>query len=264
MDRPAVLDLNDPAVEILGSVLANETGRRVLASLASGPKSPSDIARELGLPLTTVKHHVDRLVSAGIARLVETSPGRKGRKRIYALRSPALVIIPSSSEGAAIRAIRGWVLERASAVISLRRPVLAGLLAALAVGLGSGLLANQLLPTATSPPAAMAGVKGAAATPPPQTAPPTTAPQPRGPPGGEAEYGALGDQTERARRGVEFVVVAVAVISSAAAGAVVFWAAARSRPEVRRQRVTPTVDDSPVPPDEVGAGVAEDERDPLP
>ncbi len=251
MERPAVMGLDDPAVEILGSVLANETGRKVLATLARGPKSPSDVARELGLPLTTVKHHIDRLVSAGIVQLVETSPGRKGRKRIYALRSPALVIIPSSSEGAAIRAIRGWILERASAVISLRRPILAGVLAAIVVGVGSGLLASHaLLMTSLPTPAVRAGAKGAPEMPPPpQTAPALVSE--------EGEYPGVGAPV----RGLapEFIVITVSVVCASAAGAAAFWATARSRLEVGREGVSPAVNDSPVPPDEVGAGVAEDE-----
>ncbi len=258
MERPAVMGLDDPAIEILGSVLANETGRRVLAALASGPKSPSDIARELGLPLTTVKHHVDRLVSAGIVQLVETSPGRKGRKRIYALRSPALVIIPSSSEGAAIRAIRGWVMERASAVISLRRPILAGVLAAIVVGIGSGLLATHAFLAAPPPmPSVQAGVsaKGVPAAtsevPPSPTEPLYQTP--------EEKAGLDELATPRGASGGELTAIAVAVVCSSAAGAAVFWAATRSRLEVGRKGVAPAVNDPSVPPDEVGAGVAEDE-----
>lgn len=250
MERPAVMGLDDPAVEILGSVLANETGRKVLATLARGPKSPSDVARELGLPLTTVKHHIDRLVSAGIVQLVETSPGKRGRKRIYALRSPALVIIPSSSEGAAIRAIRGWILERASAVISLRRPILAGVLAAIVVGVGSGLLTSHvLLMTPLPAPAVQAGAKGAPEMPPPPQTAPALVPE-------EGEY-LRGRAPVRGQ--APWLVVVVSVVCAAAAGAVAFWAAARSRLEVGREGISPAVDDSPVPPDEVGTGVAEDE-----
>ncbi len=256
MERPAVMGLDDPAIEILGSVLANETGRKVLAALASGPKSPSDIARELGLPLTTVKHHVDRLVSAGIVQLVETSPGRKGRKRIYALRSPALVIIPSSSEGAAIRAIRGWVMERASAVISLRRPILAGVLAAIVVGIGSGLLATHAFLAAPPPmPSVQAGVKEVPAA--PSEIPPATTEPVWQTPEEKAELDGLA--APRGVSGGGLTVIAVAVVCSSAAGAAVFWAATRSRLEVGRNGVTPAVNDSSVPPDEVGTGVAEDE-----
>lgn len=143
MDEPAVLNLNDPAVQVLGSILANENGRRILAALSKGPKSPSEIARELGVPLTTVKHHIDRLAAVGIVELTEVVPGRRGRRRVYALRAPALVIIPAEKEGPALQAIRAWAIRRVGAVISLRKPLIAGLLLALIAGAGAGLLTTS-------------------------------------------------------------------------------------------------------------------------
>lgn len=225
MDEPAVLNLNDPAVQVLGSILANETGRRILAALSRGPKSPSEIARELGVPLTTVKHHIDRLADAGIVELAEVVPGRRGRRRVYALRAPALVIIPSEKEGPALQAIRAWAMRRVGAVISLRRPLIAGLLVALIAGAGAGLFAaSRFVPAYRYVPApAVMGEKGASTEEVPV------------PSSREAEVQAEGGEFLEEVPTVRTTLLLIGVTSLAAgvAAIVVVWiAASRSRPKV--------------------------------
>lgn len=90
--------LDDDRVRLFGQEIANDLGRKIIASLREFPKSPNDIARELNLPLTTVIFHIDKLLDAGVIEAVGRMAGKRGRKTLYTLASPAFLILPVTKE----------------------------------------------------------------------------------------------------------------------------------------------------------------------
>lgn len=122
--KPVLMDFEHSSIPTLGSELANETGRKVLTSLSRGPKSVSQIAAELGMPMNTVLFHIQKLVGAHIAELIEETAGKRGRRKIYALSSSAFVIIASQDQERALEKLRDW-LERATRSVWLAvRPLI--------------------------------------------------------------------------------------------------------------------------------------------
>ncbi len=93
-----LLGMDDEELELLGMELANEVSRKILRSLREFPKSPNDLSKELNVPLTTIVFHIDRLTKAGLIEPIGKAPGKRGRKTLYALKVPAIVIVPTSSE----------------------------------------------------------------------------------------------------------------------------------------------------------------------
>ncbi len=93
-----IFTLDDDRVRLFGQEIANELGRRIIASLREYPKSPNDLAKELNQPLTTVVFHIDKLLEAGIIRAVGTMAGRRGRKTLYTLSSSAFLVVPTTRE----------------------------------------------------------------------------------------------------------------------------------------------------------------------
>jgi len=93
-----VFTLDDDGLKLLGQEVANDLGRKIIESLREYPKSPNDLARELGQPLTTIIFHIEKLVSAGVVSPVGTMAGRRGRKTLYTLSSSAFLILPVRRE----------------------------------------------------------------------------------------------------------------------------------------------------------------------
>lgn len=93
-----IFTLDDDRVRLFGQELSNELGRKIIASLEEFPKSPNDLARELNQPLTTVIFHIDKLLEAGVIETVGTMAGKRGRKTLYTLASPAFLIVPVTKE----------------------------------------------------------------------------------------------------------------------------------------------------------------------
>ena len=87
-------ELSPEAAELIARrfrALADPTRLRLLRLLASEPRSPQALARELKLSLPTVSHHMRELRLAGLVRLeahVGDKPdkGEKGRDNTYTVR----------------------------------------------------------------------------------------------------------------------------------------------------------------------------------
>lgn len=123
-EEPILMELDHPSIEALGSELANVTGRSILTSLSSGPKSASGIAGELGLAMTTVLFHLQKLEKAGLIEMVEETAGKRGRMKFYALSSGSFVILASSDQETALRKLRRWVESRTRDIWVAARPLI--------------------------------------------------------------------------------------------------------------------------------------------
>jgi DNA-binding transcriptional ArsR family regulator/AcrR family transcriptional regulator len=84
---------------LLAKALGDELRLRALRELSGGPLSASELARRLGVPRTSLQHHIAILVNAGIAR-VATDDAAWGRLQ---LRPEAIAELAAMADG--------WILE---------------------------------------------------------------------------------------------------------------------------------------------------------
>ncbi len=130
MSKIKVFNLSDPKLELVGSELANETARKIINELLSGPKSASEIAEAIGSPINTVMFHLNKMVESGIVRLVGISPGRRGQKKIYELTSRILIIAPHEDEASLLEELRRTISKLEIPRWSVVRPVVISVLIA--------------------------------------------------------------------------------------------------------------------------------------
>ncbi len=88
-----------PRLVMIAKALGDELRVRALRELRAGPLSVSELARRLGVPRTSLQHHLGILVNAGLARLA-TDDARWGRLH---LRPEGLAELSSLASG--------WILD---------------------------------------------------------------------------------------------------------------------------------------------------------
>ena len=88
-----------PRLVMMAKALGDELRIRALRELRSGPLTASELARRLGVPRTSLQHHLAILVNAGLARLA-TDDARWGRME---LRPEAIAELAALASG--------WILE---------------------------------------------------------------------------------------------------------------------------------------------------------
>lgn len=66
------------------AAMASPARRSILAAVGSqgSPRDVLDLSRELGLHVTTVRSHLERLAEAGLVRVEPSTEGRRGRPRL--------------------------------------------------------------------------------------------------------------------------------------------------------------------------------------
>jgi DNA-binding transcriptional ArsR family regulator len=92
-----------PRLVLIAKALGDELRVRALRELRGGPLSGSELARRLGVPRTSLQHHLGQLVNAGLVRLA-TDDARWGQLE---LRPEALEELTTLASG--------WILEGAAA-----------------------------------------------------------------------------------------------------------------------------------------------------
>lgn len=103
MNLEEVLDVfrtDEDKAKLLAMQIANDRGREVLECIFRGrPKSASEIARELDVPLPTVMFHIERFLEIGTIKVVKTRMSKKLREiKYYGPAKRAILIIPSQKE----------------------------------------------------------------------------------------------------------------------------------------------------------------------
>jgi len=91
-----VLPLDENSKEI-SQILANDTARKILETLAEKPLSATEIADSLDLALTTVQYDIKKLQDAGLIRVVDTRASEKLKEvKVYGPEEKFIVIAPKS------------------------------------------------------------------------------------------------------------------------------------------------------------------------
>ncbi len=95
-----VFRTDEDKAKLLAMQIANDRGREVLECIFRGrPKSASEIAQELDVPLPTVMFHIDRFLEIGIIKIAKTRMSRKLREiKYYGPTKRAILIIPYQEE----------------------------------------------------------------------------------------------------------------------------------------------------------------------
>jgi hypothetical protein len=89
--------------------MGSQTASDILQLLAENPKSLTDIAERLAIPMTTAKYHVENLLDCGLLFIAETRYSVKGREiKIYSLTNQLLIVAPRQSN------VRSLLLKYAS------------------------------------------------------------------------------------------------------------------------------------------------------
>jgi DNA-binding transcriptional ArsR family regulator len=88
-----------PRLILIAKALGDELRVRALRELRAGPLSGSELARRMGVPRTSLQHHLGQLVNAGLVRLA-TDDARWGQLE---LRPEALDELATLASG--------WILE---------------------------------------------------------------------------------------------------------------------------------------------------------
>lgn len=95
-----VFRTDEEKAKLLAMQIANDRGREVLECIfRERPKSASEIAHELGIPLPTVMFHVERFLEIGIIKVAKTRMSRKLREiKYYGPAKRAILLIPYQKE----------------------------------------------------------------------------------------------------------------------------------------------------------------------
>lgn len=108
-DDVLVLEPGDERAQKIAKAMGSPTAGDILHLLAEGPKSLTDIAERLNLPMNTAKYHVENLLAAGVISIDKTKYSVKGREvKLYALTNQLLIVAPRQSD------IRSLLLKYAS------------------------------------------------------------------------------------------------------------------------------------------------------
>lgn len=94
------MDLNEPKTKKLAETITSETSRKLLNHLAEKEDTEANIAQVLGIPISTVHYHLQKLQEAGLVKVEEFHYSPKGREvNHYQLANKYIIITPQKVSG---------------------------------------------------------------------------------------------------------------------------------------------------------------------
>ncbi len=104
-----VLEPGDERAQKIVRAMGSQTAGEILQLLGENPKSLTDLAERLSIPMNTAKYHIENLLDAGLISVADTRYSVKGREvKIYSLTNQLLIVAPRHAE------IRSLLLKYAS------------------------------------------------------------------------------------------------------------------------------------------------------
>jgi DNA-binding transcriptional ArsR family regulator len=98
-EKLLILPLNDANSKKISQIIASDTARDILDVIASAPRSASEIANNLAIPLTTVQYNLEKLFDAGLVKVERTKYSKKMKPvKLYAPRRKFVVIAPEKTD----------------------------------------------------------------------------------------------------------------------------------------------------------------------
>ena len=95
-----LVDLNDKKTKKLAETITSETSRKILDYLADKDDSEQNLSKELGIPISTIHYHLQKLVEASLVVVDEFHYSKKGREiNHYKLANSYIIITPKKVTG---------------------------------------------------------------------------------------------------------------------------------------------------------------------
>ncbi len=97
-DDVIVLEQGEEQAQKVAKAISSQTANDILSVIGDQEMTSSDIAGALGVPMSTIKYHIENLLDAGLLEVVRTKYSVKGREvKIYRQKPQLLVISPKSA-----------------------------------------------------------------------------------------------------------------------------------------------------------------------
>jgi len=98
-EKLLILPLNDENSKKISQIISSDTARAILEVIASAPRSTTEIAEKLGIPLTTVQYNLEKLRDAGLVKVARTKYSKKMKPvKLYTPQRKLVVIVPEKTE----------------------------------------------------------------------------------------------------------------------------------------------------------------------
>lgn len=94
-ENVVVVEQGSYEAQKIAKAMSSPTSADLFNALSDCPMSATALAERSGLPLTTVKYHLENMLSAGLIEVTDTRWSAKGREmKIYAVKDQVVVIAP--------------------------------------------------------------------------------------------------------------------------------------------------------------------------
>jgi DNA-binding transcriptional ArsR family regulator len=95
-----LVDLNEAKTKKLAETITSDTSRKILNYLTEKDDSEANISKELGVAISTVHYHLQKLLEAGLVIVEEFHYSKKGREvNHYKLANKYIIIAPRNVVG---------------------------------------------------------------------------------------------------------------------------------------------------------------------
>ena len=95
-----LVDLNDSKTKRLAEVITSSTSRKILNHLSEKEDTEAEIAKALGIAISTIHYHLQKLVEAKLVIVDEFHYSQKGREiNHYKLANKYIIIAPKKVSG---------------------------------------------------------------------------------------------------------------------------------------------------------------------
>jgi DNA-binding transcriptional ArsR family regulator len=97
-----LLSLEDEKAKKLSNVIGSDTCRKILDFLANRDATETELATQLGIPISTVDYNLKQLVDAGLVKAAEFHYSEKGKEvNHYSIANKYIIIAPKTTESLA-------------------------------------------------------------------------------------------------------------------------------------------------------------------
>lgn len=94
-----VIDIHDERAKELAQILSNEKALSILKLIEERPRSISEISQELGIPISTVSYHIDRMLKVGLVEVAGKKYGKRLQEvKLYRASSRPILILPGGKK----------------------------------------------------------------------------------------------------------------------------------------------------------------------
>ena len=100
-ENVVVLEHGSPEAQKIAKAMSSPTSADLFNALTGNPQSATALSVTTGLPLTTVKYHLENMLDAGLVEISRTRWSEKGREmKIYAIKDRVVVFAPRKTVNA--------------------------------------------------------------------------------------------------------------------------------------------------------------------